>query len=102
MHSFGRLEKERDFGEHPCLYRCHRLFRNNELASRKSKGKTDFGHIADLQIKDGLQMAPNHPELLFLEAKRALFNKEKRKQVEQIFAERRSRAMMPKFFLGRE
>ena len=70
-----------------------------ELASRKSKGKTDFGHIADLQIKDGLQMAPNHPELLFLEAKRALFNKEKRKQVEQIFAERRSRAMMPKFFL---
>lgn len=70
-----------------------------ELANRKSKGKTDFGHIADLQIKDGLQMAPNHPELLFLEAKRALYNKEKRKQVEQIFAERRSRAMMPKFLL---
>ena len=70
-----------------------------DLASRKSKGKTDFGHIADLQIKDGLHMAPNHPELLFLEAKRALHNKEKRKQVEQIFAERRARAMMPKFFL---
>ena len=48
-----------------------------ELAGRKSKGKTDFGHIADLQIKDGLQMAPNHPELLFLEAKRALHSKEK-------------------------
>lgn len=70
-----------------------------ELASRKSTGKTDFGHIADLQIKDGLQMAPNHPELLFLEAKRALHNKDKRKQVEQIFAERRGRAMMPKFIL---
>ena len=70
-----------------------------ELAGRKSKGNTDFGHIADLQIKDGLHMAPNHPELLFLEAKRALHNKEKRKHVEQIFAERRTRAMMPKFFL---
>jgi tetratricopeptide (TPR) repeat protein len=70
-----------------------------ELAGRKSTGKTDFGHIADLQIKDGLQMAPNHPELLFLEAKRALHDKEKRKQLEKIFAERRSNAMMPKFIL---
>ena len=70
-----------------------------DLGNRKSKGKTDFGHIADLQIKDGLQMAPNHPELLFLEAKRALSDKEKRKKADKIFAERRSRAMMPKFIL---
>ena len=70
-----------------------------DLASRKSKGKTDFGHIADLQIKDGLHMAPNHPELLFLEAKRALHDKNKRGNIEKIFAERRARAMMPKFIL---
>ncbi len=70
-----------------------------ELSGRKPNKKVDFGHIADLQIKDGLQMAPNHPELLFLEAKRALFHKEKRKNADKIFAERRNRAMMPKFIL---
>ena len=44
-------------------------------------------------------MAPNHPELLFLEAKRALSDKDKRKKADQMFSERRSRAMMPKFIL---
>ena len=43
-------------------------------------------------------MAPNHPESFSRSQTRTL-QQRKRKQVEQIFAERRARAMMPKFLL---
>lgn len=68
-----------------------------ELLSRGPNKKVDFAHIAELQIKDGLQQAPNHPELLLLEIKRALKDNGKRKKIASMIEERRANAFTPKF-----
>ena len=73
----GQLEKENDFGEPHFLVLMPSSPLLQNLPAVNQKEKQTSVTLPILQIKDGLQMAPNHPELLFLEAKRALHNKEK-------------------------
>ena len=70
------------------------------LMAKPNTDKTDFTHIAELQIKDALQKSADHPELLFVQAELAQKDKSRRGQLVEIYQQLHNKALLPKVLLA--